>query len=373
MADWYGNRHNEKYTYKRVSWTDWTEHEEYPFITKGSLELSTSSDLKITGSFDFEGTELPNTSDLLRVYYDFDDDDGEHVTEVLATLFVQYASLKHIDTLQGIKSQGSLEGSSVLKILQDKIYGAPYTVTRNTNAIYKAQQLITQCGLHVDYTPAITAIGADHTFESNATYLDMVNWLCEAAGYTPAFADEYGTVQLRPYNEVLRQDVNLTFTNDDNSIMYPEIDEENDWQTSPNVVKLFYNTDQACIVAEARNISGSRVSLEERGNREQTYYEDIGELPERGSRLSNLIDMAEDILRRESCDVEYVTFQHAYVPVLPYQAITVNYSDLTWTGTVENTTIDLAPSTKAQTKLKRELYDNILVTKDGRVLRGVDQ
>ena len=372
MADWYGNRHNERYTYKRVSWIDWTEHEEYPFITSGSLELSSTSELAVTGTFDFEGMELPNTSDLMRIYYDFDDDNGEHVQRVLATLFVEYAGLKHYDTVKGVKSKGSLEGSSVLKVLQDKIYGAPFTVTRNTNAIYKAQELIRSCGLQVSYTPSITAIGADHTFDSDATYLDIVNWLCEAANYTPAYPDAMGVVVLAPYGSILRQDSVATFKNDDNSIMYPELDEANDWQKTPNVVKLFYNTDQACIIAQARNHSGSRVSLDARNQREQTYYEEVGELPDNKSKLTSLMDMAEDILRKKSCDIEYVTFEHAYIPVIPYQTITVEYANMTWTGTIDDTSVSLEPSTKAQTKLKRELYTDVIVTKSGEVLRGLD-
>lgn len=370
MADWYGNRHNETYTYKRVAWENWVEHEAYPWITSGSLELSSSSDLKLTGSFDFEGMEPPNTSDLLRVYYEFDDDNGEHATCMLATLFVSYASLEHIDTTKGIKSKGTLEGSSVLKLLDEKVYGAPYTIPKNTNAIYKAQSLIKEVGLNVVYTPAIPVLSADHTFDAGDSYLDMVNWLCETAGYVPAYPDAEGNVVLKPHSAILNQTPEIVFENNANSIMYPQIEEENEWQKTPNVVKMFYNTDLACIYAEARNTTGSRVSLDARGNREQTFYEEIGELPEDASKVRSLVDLAEAKLRELSCDIEYVKFEHAYVPMQPYQAITVNYSDLSWSGIIDNTSIDLAPSTKAQTKLKRELYSDIVVQKEGRVLRG---
>lgn len=368
--EWTGNRHNETYTYKRVAWSNWQEHEAYPWITSGSLEYSANSELKVTGSFDFEGLEVPDTSDLLRVYYSFDDDNGEHVATPLATLFVSYAGLKHIDTREGVKSQGTLDGESVLKVLKDKIYGAPFTVQRGTNAIYKAQELIKSCGLNVRYTPSITVLSADHTFDSGASYLEIVDWLCETAGYTPAYPDALGTVKLQPYTDILRQAPTRTFINNELSIMYPEVEEANDWQSTPNVVKLFYNTDLACIIAEARNESGSRVSLDARGGREQTYYDEIGELPEDASRITSLVDLAEAKLRELSCDVEYVSFEHAYVPLDVYELVEVKYSTMDWSGTVENTSIDLAPTTKAQTKLKRELYDEIIVTKQGEVLRG---
>ena len=40
--------------------------------------------------------------------------------------------------------------------------------------------------------------------------------------------------------------------------------------------------------------------------------------------------------------------------------------------TIDDTSVSLEPSTKAQTKLKRELYTDVIVTKSGQVLRGLD-
>ena len=370
MIDYTSNRHNEKYTYKRVAWDNWTEHEAYPWITSGSLELAAGSDLKVTGSFSFEGKDLPNTTDLLRVYYDFDDDEGEHAHIALATLFISYASLEHIDTISGIKSKGTLDGASVLKALQHKIYGAPFTVTANTNPIYKAVTLIKECGLNVDYTPTITVLSADHTFDSGATYLDIIDWLCDTAGYMPAVPDAEGTVQLQPFSDTINQPTAVTFTNDDNSIMYPEVNVANDWANTPNVVRLLYNTDQACITAEAKNMSGSRASLDARGGREQTYYEETSELPENTNKLTSLVDLAEKKLRELSCDIEYVTISHAYRPLVPYELVQVNYSDMKWSGTLDTLNIELSPGTKCQSKIKRELYEDILVTKSGQTLRS---
>ena len=370
MIDYTSNRHNETYTYKRVAWDNWVEHESYPYITEGSLELAADSDLKVTGSFTFEGSELPNTADLLRVYYDFDDDNGEHAHIALATLFIAYAELEHVDTVLGIKSKGTLDGSSVLKVLQHKIYGAPFTVTANTNAIYKAVTLIKECGLNVEYTPDITVLAADHTFDSGVTYLDIINWLCDTAGYTPATPDAYGTVQLQPYTDTINQSAAVTFKNDDNSIMYPELNVANDWANTPNVVRLLYNTDQACISAEARNESGSRASLDARGGREQTYYEETSELPDNAAKITSLVDLAESKLRELSCDIEYVTISHAYRPLTLYELVQVNYSNMTWSGTLDTLSISLTPATKCQSKIKRELYDNILVTKSGQILRS---
>lgn len=370
--NYYGNRHNETYTYKRVAWENWTEHENYGYITGGSLELSTDSDMFVSGNFTFEGLELPDTTDLMRVYYSFTDDDGEAVSLPLATFCVTYAGLTYEDSTSGMVASGTINGISILSILKEKIYGAPFTVTRNSNAIYKAQDLIKQVGLNVEYTPSVKVLSADHTFPVGASYLDIVTWLCNEAGYTAPYPDAYGTIQLQPLADTLGGESVATFKNDDDSIMYPELEEANDWQSTPNVVKLFYNTDLACITAKAENVSGSMASLDARGGREQTYFEEIGELDDDGNRLTTLLDRAEELLRKLSCDVEYITLKHAYIPLYPYQQITVNYSEMEWIGTIENMTIELAPSTVTQTKIKRELYDVIEVEKSGEVLRGTE-
>lgn len=372
MAYWYGNRHDEKYIFTRVSWEDWTERENYNSIVSGSIELAADSELKANGSFAFQGNETPNVNDLLRVYYQFNDDHWEKERVAIATLFCEYATTGYYDRIGRMMVNGSVEGVSVLSVLKKKLYGQPFTVTRNTNCIYKAQELIRQCGLNVEYTPSSKVLSADHTFDSGVSYLEIVNWLCEAAGYTEAFPDAYGTVQLHPYEEIQRKSGGLVFVNDDNSIMYPEIESDNDWQNTPNVVKLLYNTDTACITAEARNVSGSKASLSNRGNREITYYEETSEVGSDGSILTNLVNLAESKLRELSSDIEYVTFSHAYMPISPYDPITVKYSDMTWVGNADNISIDLKPSTKTQTKVKRVYYDVINVEKSGKVLRGKD-
>ena len=74
-------------------------------------------------------------------------------------------------------------------------------------------------------------------------------------------------------------------------------------------------------------------------------------------------------MRELSCDIEYVTISHAYIPLKIYDLVRVNYATMSWSGTLDNLNITLAPSTKCQSKIKRELYDNIQVTKSGEVLR----
>ena len=371
VASWSGNRHDEQFIYRRVAWGTWQEHEEYDWITKGSIEQSADSELKVTGSFDFEGYVLPNESDLIRVYYEFRDDDNIKASTAIATLLVSYADLDYYDTLKGVKSSGTLDGQSVLAILDDKKIGVPETIRRNSNAVYEAEQLVIECGLQTNVEPSSFALSADHTFDAGTSYLEMVNWLLTTAGYTEAFPDPYGVVQMLSYATAQQRADYTVFANNDESIMYPEIQETNDWQTTPNVVRLIYNTDDACVAAWARNETGSRASLDARAGREITYFEEISDLGEGVSKANSLRELAEQTLLEMSSDIEYVTFSHAYKPLSVFDPVKVNYADMEWTGNVDDISVDLSPATKTQTKVKRIMAADIEMTSGAQSYRGI--
>lgn len=392
--DLHGNRHDEQYIFKKVQWSNYQEHGKYDHILSGSIEQAVDSELKIMGSFDFEGYEIPDVNDLVRVYYSCKDDSGEEFKEPLATFIVGYAKIKYEDTLDGLKASGTLNGQSMLSVLKNVKSGAPFTVKRNMNAIYVAQQICRLVGLQVNAELSSFTLSADHTFEAGATYLEIVNWLLESALYLPAFPDENGIIQfvslntynslrfnenrLFPENTLYPQDSlfpsgddNLRgyyFANDERSIMLPEIDVSNDWQTTPNVVRLLYNLDDACIVSYAKNMSGSRASLDQRGNREITHWEEISELGT-GDKRQRMLDIAVEKLNSISADIEIVEFKHVYVPIRIYDPIVIKYSDMKWVGNVDNMTIDLSPSTECQTKIKRVLDQTVQISSGAEVLR----
>ena len=168
----------------------------------------------------------------------------------------------------------------------------------------------------------------------------------------------------------LRNDYTI-FANNDESIMYPEIVETNNWQQTPNVVRLIYNTDDACVAAWARNETGSRASLSARGGREITYFEEVSDLGEDLSKANSLRELAEQTLLEKSSDVEYVTFSHAYRPLTVFDPVQVNYADMEWQGNIDDISIDLSPSMKTQTKVKRVMTAEIEYTSGAQNYRGL--
>lgn len=367
--NWNGNRYKEKYTFKRVAWENWQEHEEYKYITGGEIELAEDSELKVTGSFDFDGLELPNARDLLRVYYSFEDSAGEEAYEPIATLFLSMAEVSYTDTDKGAEAKGSADGLSVLSVLGNRVAGVPMTFKRNANCIYETEQLIRSCGLLTETEISSFCLTADHTFDADATYLEIVNWLLDTAGYLDAYPDALGAVVLRSQASAQNSTESVYFANDAKSIMYPEVEVTNEWQETPNVVRLLYNTDSAYLTAEARNLSGSRASLDASGAREVTYFDEVSELGS-GNRLEYLRQLAETTLREQSCDIEYVTFEHAYIPLQLHDKVQIDYGEFRWQGFADNINIELTPGTKTQTKIRKELQADIEVLSDAQAVRG---
>lgn len=368
--DWFGNRYSETYTYTRVTWDGWNEFESYDYVTDGSLELSSDSSLKVTGSFSFEGFEVPRTDDLVRIYYSFTDSQGESTRVPLATLFVEYSSLTYNDTTGGIKSKGTLNGQSVLAVMEKDMYGPPYTVVRGQNPILEAVKIIKDCKLNVDYVPTGQVMSVDYTFNAGTTYLEMVNWLCETAGYYEPYPDEYGTIQLKPITAEIDSDI--VFANDDRSIMYPEVSDETNLKDSCNVVKIGYSSAAMYLFAEARNLSGSPISLDQTGGRRTVLYEEASDIAEDSNPIASIQKLALDRLQDQAMKVETVSFSHAYIPMNINDAIWVRYSDFSWLGYVSNMSITLKPTIKTNTKIQREEYYDIITSVDTGITGGED-
>lgn len=369
-----GNRANEAYSYRRVSWPDFTEGADLGNVTGGGVELAALSQLKATCHFSFNGT-APDPNDLVRIYYSFDDDEGEHGEFCIGTFFIGYSATINTadyvgDECKGIIVSGNADGWSVLKALQDVRVGYPLTIPEGTNAIAEAISIIQSVGLPVNTSAESNyTLSADHTFDPDDSLLTVVNWLCTTADYQAPFPDERGTVQIQSYIAPNERQVVARFANDDESIMYPSVGVENDWQSIPNVCKLSYSTDELALHAEARNVTGSKASLDARGGRELTMTDSVTELSgdDAAEKLANLEALAAQRLLDNSQEIERVQLSHPYIPLVANDAVAIDYADKSWSGNVQNMTIDLSPATKCDTTIRRFVSANVTIETSGTV------
>lgn len=367
MADYTTNRSNERFVFRRVDWSTWEELGDYGQFTGGSLTFGAYTALKTSAQLTYTG-DAPDTVDPIRVYYQFTDDAGEaSELHALGTYFAGISEVTWSPGEAGLIQSGTITGASMLKALQDRLCGLPLTVPAGTDPIAYAVSLITTAGLRSNVQRTANATLANpHTFEASDSWLTIVNWCLTNA--TPAYqavtVDGYGVVQVQPYQDPSARTPVWTFRDDAASIMQPTVAEANEWQTAANVVRLYYETDTTAMWASAKALSGSRSSLANRGNRETTYTEQIDECASLAALQSTAVARLKDC----AAEIERVTVAHAYVPIVAGDPVRVEYSDRTWSGTVQSLTITLAPSAQCSTQLRRYVSAALDVAVDGAVL-----
>lgn len=377
MADWFGSRRNVKWTYKRVDWKTWDEVGDYNGIVGGSDEESFFTSIKGGGSLDYVGESLSSV-DLVRTYYEFDGDDGEHVRVPVCTMLVDSDN----ETIDGSGAiSGTVSTYSVLRVPDQRKPGLPMTVNANTKAVEAADKILRDLGLRTSMTDSGYTLASDHTFKPDDSYLDIVNWLLTTAGYMSASPDAYGVVILAPYENTKREPV-FTFRDDHRSIMYPQVEDENNYSSTPNVVRLYAEDEYAGYYAVARNEDvDSPSSLPNRGGRETTLYEEINELKppynagdsnqsaQADKRLDALKEMARQKLLNNTAEIEYVTISNGYYPLTQGDSVEIVYKDRRWVGTVTNIKRDHNTESKCSTKIRRFSSSSFEPTVEGGKIR----
>lgn len=372
MVDYYGNRHNERFTFRRVTWPEQVEAEELPMFIGGSVEKSAFSDLKESGSAEFDATERPDDHDLLRIIYSFDDDYGEHAENVIATMRMAFSA----PDLEGECVSGSVDLYGMLQVLSNKKYGMPFTVVKGTAAVDFSKELCEGLGLKVNASPSSYKTNSDHTFEDDASYLTIVNWLLDAASFSSAYTDSYGIIQMQPYVDPTSRDVKFTFRDDDQSIMLPKVSVTNDWVDSPNVVKLYYETESESLWASATNndptSKASIASRQVENTLQETVTELSGDTTE--ERLANLKEAAKKKLIDNSSEIEYVQLDHPWIPLETNDAVGVEYvrAGFDWAGSITDQSIDLSTQALTTMKARRYVRSSLVVEVDGGVLYSAE-
>lgn len=364
MADWFGARRKVKWRYMRVDWHTWDEVGEYSTVTGGSSEESYFTSIKSGGSLAFVG-EPPSMYDLVRVYYDFTDDMGESVHEAVCTLLVDMSSID-------IGADGTESGEAtlygVLKVADDRLCGFPLTIPANTKAVEYAASMLTGLGLNVSASSSEYMTATAHTFKPDDTYLNVINWLLSVAGFGSASADAYGTVVLSPYVEATNREPVFTFVDDENSIMYPQAEDSNNYGDTPNVVRMYSEDEYGGYWAIARNVNpDSPASLPNRGGRERTLYDEVTQLEpaynpndsaseterKKNERVAALVEQAKQKLLDNSAEIEYVTIKHGYYPLAQGDSVEIRYKDRIWRGTVTNVRRDHTAESGCELKIRR--------------------
>lgn len=375
MAYWQGSRYDAGWVFRRRSWETGEELEQYDQIESASFDKSMFDSLKTSGRIAYD-EYAPDEVDLLTAYYELTDEHGEHVLEPVATVLLEAESPEFRSLANGTTAQsGTLKAYSVLKVLSDMKCRKTVVIPAGTNAIARAVEIIEGAGLRTNAPSSDYVTKNDKPFEETDSWLTVVNWLLDAAGFASAYDDAYGVVQVTKYIEPTERPLVWVFRNDEESTMGFGVVEENDWRSIPNVYTVTYSSDTETLSATARNVDpNSRASLPSRGWREKGESETIDEIDGDTveERLENLMALAVSRVKSKSSEINKAKYSSFYVPVNINDAVGVEYSDKVWRGCVTDMGITANPAGDTEIEIRNFIHHDLKVEVEGEILWEVN-
>lgn len=164
---------------------------------------------------------------------------------------------------------------------------------------------------------------SDFVANLNDTWLSFVKSLVANAKHEIEL-DELGQVIFKPIQDTASLQPVKVFNDDNSSILYPSVKDNNDIYGIPNVVEVVYSNNAGCLYSRVVNDDpNSPISTVNRG-REIVHRDSNPQVS--GTPTQEYIDAyAKQLLRNVSCLEHTITFEHAYYPVRVGDAVILNY------------------------------------------------
>lgn len=261
------------------------------------------------------------TDKYIRVYL-VTEQNGIRERTPLSTNIYQTPSTK----FDGRRNTAEQDGYTPLIELKESTMPLGYSIRKGENILSLASMIADE----KLRAPVVEGSGEDNLLDDfvadvNDTYLTFLTDLIANADYRFDL-DEMGRVLFAKNQDILSLQPIWTYTDDNSSILLPEITVSRDLYGIPNVVEVVYSaSDSMPMYAKAvNNDPDSVVSTISRG-REVVYRETDPNVVE-GLTQSQLDEYARELLRSMS-SLEYtLTYSHGYCPVRIGDCVRLNYN-----------------------------------------------
>lgn len=128
-----------------------------------------------------------------------------------------------------------VEAYDLLQVLVDDKVPDRYPITAGTNYIAAIKDLLTGAGLTaLNLTPTDKALPTASDWEPGTSKLEIINGLLTAINYRALWVDENGVAVAEPYISPAEQAPAYTYQDDDQSVIFPEVQESLDLFAVPN-------------------------------------------------------------------------------------------------------------------------------------------
>lgn len=133
-----------------------------------------------------------------------------------------------------------VDAYDLLQVLVDDKVIDRYTVTTGTNYVTAIKTVLDNAGLTTQNLTAIDkTLPADRDWEPGTTKLQMINDLLEAINYRSLWFDENGVAVAQPYVSPIVRASEYTYKDDDESVIFPGIQQGLDLFALPNQWVLY--------------------------------------------------------------------------------------------------------------------------------------
>lgn len=253
----------------------------------------------------------------------------------LGTFLVQTPSSSFNGKIRDV----SMDAYTPLLELKENLPPPGYSIFKGQNIMHNAYLLTRErTRAPVIEVSCDTTLCDDFVANTNDTWLTFNSDLIANAKYTYAL-DEMGRVLFAPYQEVASLQPVWTYTDDNSSILLPELTMDHDLYGIPNVIEIvyskgFYNLETGEteyyleIVNDDPNSPTSTINRGRRIVYRETDPNVIGSSDSTTSIATRRVvqNYAERLLESLS-SLEYtITYTHGYCPVRPLDCVRLNYT-----------------------------------------------
>lgn len=315
MIDWL-NSMQQTFEYYTVDPYTWKDKEQLACVTACTIKRDSTSNTLGSATIDVVDSI---GEEYIRIYLIIIQN-GNRYRIPLGTYLAQTPSSKFNGKIRTV----SIDAYTPLLELNESMPPIGYSIPKKSNIMKMAYQLTAEnLRAPVVDTTSNTNLYYDFIANTDDTWLTFIKDLISNDKYKFEL-DELGRVIFSPIQEVSSLQPIWTYTDDNSSILHPDVDTEHDIYGIPNVVEVIYSNDTDMFYSKVENIDpNSPLSIPNRGRRivhRDTNPSIIG------NATKEEVDKYAERLLQELSSVEFkITYTHGYCPVRVGDCVRLNY------------------------------------------------
>ena len=315
MIDWHKSM-SQTYEFFKVDPNTWRDAE--PINDVISCTINRDDSNQTLGSASIDVTN-PLDECYVRAYLKVNQN-GNKERFPLGTVLVQTPAVK----FDGKNTNVSLDAYTPLIELKESMPTIGYSVLKDT-PIMETVFMVCREKMRAPVVRAndATRLYDDFVANINDTWLTFLTDLAKQAKFTLSL-DELGRVIFEPDKDDSSLQPMYEFNDGNSSILYPSITDERDLYGIPNVVEVYFSSEDAQLFSRVVNDDPDSVISTVNRGREIVYRETSPSIS--GTPSQEVLDAyAKQLLRNKSCLEHTITYTHGYCGVRVGDCVLLNY------------------------------------------------